>query len=223
MKMKKNVATAIISGALVGCLAIGGTFAYLTANSGKVVNTFSGAADLNVTISETAQPSANGTYKISETSQADKQADGSYATGEKADGAEGGITYTNVVPGAQVNKDVDIHVKQNDTNSYVFVKIEGLDNANLEATTLQTVDGTWVKADGTTGQDGVYALTVSGSLDELKVIDSTAGDVTLNLFNTINVKSDLAQVVELGNITVTAKTIQANGVTSQDALDNINF
>ena len=223
MKMKKNVATAIVSGALVGCLAIGGTFAYLTANSGTVINKFTGAANLDVTISETAQPSSNETYVISEKSDATKQTDGSYATGEKASGESGGITYENVVPGAEVNKDVDVHVKQNATKSYVFIKIEGLDIDELDATELQTLDGTWVKIDGTTTQDGVYALTEEGSLDNLKVVDSSTGDVTLNVFDTINVNAALTENVTLGNITVTAQTVQANGVDSATAIAQVNL
>lgn len=218
MKMKKNVATAIVSGALVGCLAIGGTLAYLTANSGTLTNKFTGASNLNVTISETATDSTNDTYKV----------DGAHETGEKASGETGGLTYKDVVPGAQVSKDVDVHVKQNDSGvkSYVFIRITGLDNDKLDATALQTATangGTWVKVDGDdTKQDGIYALTENGSLDNLKAIDSSEGDVTLNVFDTINVKTDLKEnISELGEIIVTAQTVQANGVDSATAIAQV--
>ena len=196
MKMKKNVATAIISGALVGCLAIGGTFAYLTANSGKVVNTFSASQGLGVLISETTED--RDTYDINKTE-----------TGWMASGTDG-IEYTNVVPGAEIIKNVDVKVTENPTPSYLFIKITTA-NDNY---TIAAIDNQWKPV---AGQTGVYVLSdESGAMK----VDSSENDVVFDVFDQINANADVtdADALNGGNITVKAAVVQATGITYDEAV-----
>ena len=208
--MKKNVMTAIVSGAMVGCLAIGGTFAYLTANSGTVKNTFTGAASLGVEIKETATD--KDTYDVtrlgSDTKLADNATESTPWLGAGA--ADDGFVYSDVVPGAVIAKDVDVQVTENPTPSYLFVKVTG--ESDQFKTNIDTAK--WSEVDAT---NHIYVrLNDNGGW---AVVDSKTSAQQFGVFETVTVASDLTEIPENVQITVTSAIVQATGdITHDDAL-----
>ena len=61
--MKKKIAISIVAVALVLCCAIGGTLAWLTAESAQVTNTFT-VGDINIELKEDSGASANYQFKM---------------------------------------------------------------------------------------------------------------------------------------------------------------
>ena len=202
--MKKNVMTAIVSGAMVGCLAIGGTFAYLTANSGTVKNTFSGSAALGVKIMETATDDT--TYDVKYDGA--QLADGASKSTEWLASGEDGFDYINVVPGAVIKKNVDVKVDSNVTASYLFVKVTG------ETTDYAlNIGSEWKLVDA---DNNIYVLTTDGT--EWKVIDADDQEKAIDVFNTVTVNKDLTEVKDVNDIVVTGAVVQATGgITESEA------
>ena len=210
--MKKNVMTAIVSGAMVGCLAIGGTFAYLTANSGTVRNTFTGTAGLGVKIAESAVD--GDTYDIAKSSK------GGTATADANDvitnyeitfeNNGGGIDYENVVPGAEINKVVKVQVEENPTASYLFLKItKANDNYDIKDLNNQF-----------TLVDGYTDLYVLGNNTTYTKVDSSAAAKEFDVFTTITANAEVKNADDLknGNVEVTAFIVQAEGIANADAV-----
>lgn len=202
--MKKNVMTAVVSGAMVGCLAIGGTFAYLTANSGTVKNTFSGVEAIKTAVMETVKDGE--TYDV----QHDGVTVENYTTEWLYEGKDG-VKYINVVPGASIAKDVDVKVDQNETPVYLFVKVTGQSAAAVA--NIDTTEWTLVDADDTVG-NGIYVW------KNYTAIDSSDAAVVKDVFDTISINS-AATLDSIGSveIDVTGAIVQANGGnTTTDAL-----
>lgn len=200
--MKKNVLTAVVSGAMVGCLAIGGTFAFLTANSGKVNNTFTGVEAIKTAVRE--QVVDGSTYDVFSQTGLDIS-DKGYDSGWLYDNV-GGVKYGNVVPGAQINKDVDVKVDQNPTPVYLFIKVSGLSD-----TLTANIGAEWTHVgDGNDG-NGIYVY------NDYEVIDSSKADVVKNVFDTVSVNT-AATLEEINNfkIDVTGAIVQANGGIEKD-------
>jgi predicted ribosomally synthesized peptide with SipW-like signal peptide len=200
--MKKNVMTAVVSGAMVGCLAIGGTFAYLTANSGTVKNTFSGVEAIKTAVMETVKDGE--TYDV----QHDGVTVENYTTEWLYEGNDG-VKYINVVPGASIAKDVDVKVDQNETPVYLFVKVTGQSAA---AVVNIGADWTAVNVDGV--GNGIYVW------KDYTAIDSSDAAVVKDVFDTISINS-AATLDSIGEveIDVAGAIVQANGGnTEADAL-----
>lgn len=195
--MKKNVMTAIVSGAMVGCLAIGGTFAYLTANSGTVKNTFSGSAALGVKIMETATDDT--TYDVEYKDE--KLADGTAKSTDWLASGEDGFDYINVVPGAVIKKNVDVKVDSNATASYLFVKVTG-ETADYDL----NIGNVWKEVDSA---KHIYVLTTDGTT--WKVIDADDQEKAIDVFDTVTVNKNLTEVKDVNDIVVTGAVVQATG------------
>lgn len=121
MKMK-NMLIGGMSLALVACISIGGTLAYLTATADAKTNTFTfaggdGTTGLTVTLDEVVPPTFAGNDAKAEA---------------KLDGT--GYNYTNIVPGDVLDKTPVITVKGS-IDSYVFVRVTGTENLNPVWTT----------------------------------------------------------------------------------------
>ncbi len=201
--MKKNVMTAVVSGAMVGCLAIGGTFAYLTANSGTVKNTFSGVEAIKTAVMETVKDGE--TYDV----QHDGETVENYTTEWLYEGNDG-VKYINVVPGASIAKDVDVKVDQNETPVYLFVKVTGQSAAAVA--NIDTTEWTLVAADAV--GNGIYVW------KNYTAIDSSDAAVVKDVFDTISINS-AATLDSIGEveIDVSGAIVQANGGnTTTDAL-----
>lgn len=194
--MKKNVMTAIVSGAMVGCLAIGGTFAYLTANSGTVKNTFSGSAALGVQIQETTKDGTTYDVKYKNALVGATDTSTPWLNGESD---EDGFEYINVVPGAEIKKDVDVKVVKNPTASYLFVKVTG-ESADYDL----NIGTEWKEVDAA---NHIYVLTENGAW---KVVDSSAADQEFDVFDQVTVSKNLTDV-DANNIVVTGAVVQATG------------
>lgn len=204
--MKKNVMTAIVSGAMVGCLAIGGTFAYLTANSGTVKNTFSGSAALGVKIMETATDDT--TYDVEY--KGEKLADGASKSTEWLAEGNDGFDYINVVPGAVIKKDVDVKVDSNATASYLFVKVTG-ETADYDL----NIGSEWKLVDA---DNNIYVLTTDGTA--WKVIDADDQEQAIDVFDTVTVNNALTEVKDVNDIVVTGAVVQATGgITEAEAIE----
>lgn len=199
--MKKNVLTAVVSGAMVGCLAIGGTFAFLTANSGKVTNTFSGVEAIKTAVRE--QVTDGDTYDVASLSGLKLTED--YDSGWLEEGV-GGVNYFNVVPGAVIDKDVDVMVEKNPTPVYLFVKVSGLAD-----TLTANIGSEWTFIDGGNDGNGIYVY------NNYEVLDSSADDLEFDVFDTVTVNEN-AELDEISDfqINVTGAIVQANGGISTD-------
>lgn len=200
--MKKNVLTAVVSGAMVGCLAIGGTFAFLTANSGKVNNTFTGVEAIKTAVRE--QVVDGNTYDVFSKTGLDIS-DKGYDSGWLYEN-EGGVKYGNVVPGAEINKDVDVKVDQNPTPVYLFIKVSGLAD-----TLTANIGKEWTHVgDGNDG-NGIYVY------NNYEVIDSSKADVVKNVFDTVSVNENATlDEIKSFSIDVTGAIVQANGGIEED-------
>lgn len=199
--MKKNVLTAVVSGAMVGCLAIGGTFAFLSANSGTVTNKFSGVEAIKTAVRE--QVTDGDTYDVA--SLTGLQLKDDYDSGWLEEGVDG-VKYTNVVPGAQINKNVDVKVAENPTPVYLFVKVSGL------ADTLDAnIGNEWTLVDDLSDGNGIYVY------NNYEVLDSSDADIVKDVFDTVTVAAT-AELDEINGfeIDVTGAIVQANGGISTD-------
>lgn len=119
---KKNLITTVASVALVGVIAVGSTLAYLSANDGKLTNTFKFANNITVDLYEYTP-----------------------AGSEKE---QSGYDYENLVAGEELKKDVDVQLTT-DVDAYLFVKVEA--GTGDYALTLGTVDAGWTKLTNTDG------------------------------------------------------------------------
>ncbi len=202
--MKKNVLTAVVSGAMVGCLAIGGTFAFLTANSGAVKNTFSGVEAIKTAVRE--QVVDGDTYDVA---SKEGLALDDYDSGWLYEN-EGGVEYTNVVPGAEINKVVDVKVDQNPTPVYLFIKVNGLTD-----TLTANIGANWTHVGEGNDGNGIYVY------NNYEVLDSSDEELVFGVFDTVTVNTN-AVLDEINGfkIDVNAAIVQANGgITTAEAYD----
>ena len=159
MKMK-NMLIGGMSLALVACISIGGTLAYLTATDDAVINTFDFANGMTVTLDE-KEPAP--------------------ILNEKIEGnGNGGYDYTNVVPGQTLNKAPEFAVTTT-VDAYVFARVTEGANMTIGAITagwteLEGVDNVWYKTvPASATEEGVGILQNLGTL----FTQVTVGDVDL--------------------------------------------
>lgn len=134
--MKKKLAT-VLAIVLVVALSVAGTYAYLTAQTDNVTNTFAVAGliddDADFTLVE---------------SKANQQADGKYVL-NPADKVQAN-EYV-VVPGVDMPKDPTVKFTlQNGIGAYVYLAVKNDLGAGLTA----TIDETWGDSIGTITKDG---------------------------------------------------------------------
>lgn len=204
--MKKKTLTVAIALVLVVALAVGATYAYLTASSGPVKNTFvvGGAV-------------ANGDLKLFE-HVASKNADGSY-TLDPAKETDGNA-YT-VMPGVNLPKDPTVTVEKASGEYYLFVEVTkgsgfapvtvgektgtplscNVDTANWQPLTL-------------TGNDAnrevyVYCVTGKSAIQNTKVENVAILKTIDNTKNTITVSADNDIVATLTSESASALTFKA--------------
>lgn len=120
---------------VLGC-AIGGTLAWLVAESATVTNTFT-VGDINIDLKE---------HKL--------QDDGTLSTTELVTENSG----YKMVPGYTLNKDPFATVNANSEDCYLFIKVEK--STGFDSYMSYTIDDGWTAL---TGTDGVYYRTVSAS------------------------------------------------------------
>ena len=195
-KMKKKTLTIAIALVLVVALAVGATWAYLTAQTGPVVNTFTAGGAVNQSDLELFEHVAN------------QKNDGTYALGEATTTA--GNAYV-VMPGVNLPKDPTVNVKAASGAYYLFVEVTK--GAKVDGDTLgYTVDGSkWINLN-IAGRE-VYAYTADGQTPT--ILNAALSNVTILAGNTITVSGNEAKIAALtadnAKLTFKAYACQAAG------------
>lgn len=194
--MKKKTLTVAIALVLVVALAVGATYAYLTAKTEVVTNTFTAGGAVKQGDLELFEHVAN------------KNADGSYTLdpAKKTDGN----AYT-VMPGVDLPKDPTVNVKAASGAYYLFVEVSK--GAKVDGDTLAyTVDSSkWIKLN-IEGRE-VYAYTADGQTPT--ILNAALSNVTILANNTITVSGDVAKIgaltADTAKLTFQAYACQAAG------------
>lgn len=214
---KKNVLTMALSVSLVGVIAVGGTLAYLTANTGVVENTFTTSDNIQMNLNETALDE-----------------DG------KADPSKPRVTtntYNDVVPGVAYDKDPSVQMTSVPTGgAYVFMAVTGLDtDSETDKYTVATeISSEWEKLTDNEGKDGLYVYVgTDDAADKWETVQTDTRmtalfrNVTFTFSNDFNDdKDDDGQPDHtIGSIDVVAYAAQAQGTdfatVAQNALDTL--
>lgn len=176
---KKNLITTVASVALVGVIAVGSTLAYLSAQDGKLTNTFDFVE--------------NGiTLDLWENNENENN----FGKGANSDLT---AAYTNVVPNESLKKEVRVDYTTG-TQAYVFIKISSVGDDT--AMILGNINSTWKAVPGqtdpsTTNKYGYYYTTV----------EATDVATTLSVFDTVTVP-DSDTVIDLNSISIKTAAIQ---------------
>ena len=194
--MKKKTLTIAIALVLVVALAVGATWAYLTATSGPVVNTFTAGGAVNQSDLELFEHVAN------------QKNDGTYALGDETTTEGNGYV---VMPGVNLPKDPTVNVKAASGAYYLFVEVTK--GAKVDGDTLAyTVDGSkWINLN-IEGRE-VYAYTADGA--NPAILNAALSNVAILEGNTITVSGDEAKIGTLttdnSKLTFKAYACQAAG------------
>ena len=194
--MKKKTLTIDIALVLVVALAVGATWAYLTAQSGPVENTFTVGGAVN-----------QGDLELFE-HVATKNNDGTYTLAEAT--TTEGNSYV-VMPGVNLPKDPTVNVKAASGAYYLFVEVTK--GAKVDGDTLgYTVDGSkWIRLN-IEGRE-VYAYTTDGT--NPAILNTPVSNAHVLTGDTITVSRDEAKIAALtadnANLTFKAYACQAAG------------
>lgn len=231
---KKQLFTMVGALALVGALGIGSTLAFLTAQSETVTNTFTVGKDLNqndVKLDEAVWVNRYFDEKENVWVEATVNVEAQRTTEN---------TYNDLEMGDVLYKDPTLHIDANTADSYVFVKITGLDA--LEAAGIHTFDA--LKSDGATADvtgintdwkklvddgklDGVYYYGAS----ESKIVETSSDVVNLPaLFHylvvdnkEVNFFDKDGNPITLDKVVVEGCLVQAKNVTWEEAQKLCSF
>lgn len=193
-KMKKKTLTIAIALVLVVALAVGATWAYLTAQTGPVVNTF--------TVGKILDNAANFTLNEHPLKNADTT-DGVYQLDTNATPVQA-VTYSAVMPGVDLPKDPTVTIKAGalKADAYLFVVVEN----KLADGLSYTLDGAW-KTIGST-EDGKTLLT----LDAGKLTAGNTDALTWKVLGGDKITVANAELADdLGTLTFNAYLVQAGG------------
>ena len=194
--MKKKLTT-VLAIVLVVALSVAGTYAYLTAQTDQVKNTFTAAG----LASE---------FSLDE-SKANQQPDGSYTLDVGTRVQENAYS---VVPKVNLDKDPTVHVTlEKNVGAYVFLAVDN----NLGNGLTATIDSTWTALNTTyTDAKGVvwtmYYKQLEGSATPAQVDINVLADQQILVGDTV--------AEDCGNITFNAYLTQSAGFT--DALNAWN-
>lgn len=195
---KKNLLTGVVSLALVAVIGAGATLAYLTDNTQTMTNTFV-MDDLQITLKEDASVPEGQVYQIKKTE------DETYGT-DPITGAEQGVDYIDVLPGATIEKKPYITVTNTDGEkdfaaAYVYAYVTNLDEIEAKAIST-TFDDAWTVVD---------TDELSGVLLRQKV-EKNQKDNVLVVFEQVKVNSALNGTTPINEVTVEAFAHQADNV-----------
>ena len=224
MKMK-NMLIGGMSLALVACISIGGTLAYLSDNTGTVQNKFQMVTNgIVLNLQETATPGTGYDVYVKDAHGDAQEPKLTQETTLNADtaGENVGFVYKEIQPGATLAKDVKLSIgKQNEdtVSSWVFACVENANGAALNV----TVDGVWKKV-ATQGNKDLYlyqGTEASAGTDGEKYIPKFNGVQQLtSLFTTVGVPATTEQSAEFTDITVEGYAEQVDNNTYAGALAN---
>lgn len=191
MKMK-SLLIGVMSAALVACISVGATLAYLSASDGAVTNTFQFANGITVDVTE-PEPEATGNETISGNS-------------------ESGWDYSNVVPGQTLNKAPTFTITTT-VDTYVFAKVTPGEHLNIGK-----IENDWIELTGVSGLTAgqkVYYKDVTGSESEQNLgalfTQVTVDDVNLDGTEALGeIKIQVAAIQKSGFENVQAAYAEAN-------------
>lgn len=213
MKNKK-VASMCVALGLVAVVGVGGTLAYLSANTGDLTNTFT-FTDESISI------------KLDEAKiGADNKA---VASGDRVD-AGNTQAYGDVLPNMVMDKDPTVTVNPKSEECNVFVSVVNSNNSsNLNITDLNT--NAWQEIDpsnfGYTAADNTKYYVYKGAKststeieeeDQFGVIATSVDPVVLeDVFEHVQAGSNLTKETTLSPIVVKAAAVQSDSVTDEIA------
>ena len=190
---KKKTLTIAIALVLVVALAVGATWAYLTAQSGPVVNTF--------TVGKILDNASNFTLNEHPLKNADTT-DGVYQLDMNATPVQA-VTYSAVMPGVDLPKDPTVTIKANALkgDAYLFVVVDN----QLASELTFDVNSAWTKI----GEDSTKALyTIAAG----KLTAGNTTDLAWHILGNDTVKvADKITSADLGTLTFNAYLVQAGG------------
>lgn len=183
MKLNKKIVLAVASLGLVATMAVGGTLAYFTDTDAKKNEFVLGKVDISL-VEDTNDVKA-----------------------EKLED-ESGINYSNVMPGDELDKNVDVKVNEDSRDAYIAVKINvvGDFTENEEAVAAPTVD---VKEDWTKVAEGFYVYKGAE--------ESVAENTVVDVFDTVSVPTEWTQSHDF-DIEITAYAVQSENVDKDTAI-----
>lgn len=210
MKMK-NMLIGGMSLALVACISIGGTLAYLTANDGALTNNFEFSENgITLDLWENAS-------NVAGSDEATEREIGKVG-GENA--TDKGFAYNDVIPGATYLKDVNITIGADTVyDTIVFVQIDEPTNVKVnysevtgegsngwtpltgERVPVHTYYKVW-KTDESKDLDLFQHVTIASTVENTTATSGTAGN--------------------LGNVKIQVKGVQAYGFVTEGALSSEN-
>lgn len=193
--MKKKTLTVAIALVLVVALAVGATYAYLTASSGPVKNTFVAGGAVKQGDLELFEHVAN------------KNADGSYTLGSDTITSN---AYT-VMPGVDLPKDPTVNVKAASGAYYLFVEVTKGEKVDGKTLAYAVDSSKWIRLN-IEGRE-VYAYTADGQTPT--ILNAELSNVTILANNKITVSGDAAKIGALtadnAKLTFQAYACQAAG------------
>ena len=202
MKMK-NMLIGGMSLALVACISVGGTLAYLQNTTNEVTNTFVMENGTTIHLWETAAAVTSGEYKQAVTDGV-AGTEAIVGTGDKDErqGTDEGIVYTDVLPGAEINKEPRL-LLENGPESYVYALVETEAVAGKQDIIYNLSDWTLVP-----GTSNLYRYNST-------VTPGEETGWTTEIFDTINI-DETATASDLKAIEITGFAIQAKGLAGED-------
>lgn len=171
MKKRQLVKLGLTVG-LVGAVGVGGTLAILSQQSNTVTNTF--AVGAGITVNDITLDETNLNGKSLDSSMSD------------VDRTETGNAYKDLQPGMKLTKDPQVHVSAKAADSYVFAKLENVDeylaamNEGVadedKSILINGINANWkmYQAEAEGSLDGVYVYV--GATDENKGIEAGGND-----------------------------------------------
>ena len=214
---KRKIMMSVMSAALVGVVAIGGTLAYMSDKSNQVTNTFNLGSG----------------YEEDDDDHIGLWLDEVDITNPESR-TEIGNEYKELLPGSVVEKDPTFHLTAGSTDSYVFAQVTGVDDM-IEAGYFFTVEepsklvdpeesvfnAKWVKVadDGgepDTGFDGIYLY--KDGVDNVV----SGGEAMEPMFNWVKLSSgvDNDKFAEIlpSSVDIRGIAVQSTNLTAEEAL-----
>lgn len=188
--MKKSKLFAVVGAcALIGAIGVGSTFAYLTAETDEVVNTFTvGSVNFDDEL-------GNGIMEH----EVARDENGDYTIPEDADWVTE-VDYKDIIPGETVAKDPTVFITDDSVDCYLFVTVTNneekatinFDNENLGWKVFQATD-----------KNGVTIL--------YRTVAQDLASKQFTVFESVTFSEEVTAEDELGNIEVSAVAIQQKG------------
>lgn len=188
MKLNKKIVLAVASLGLVATMAVGGTLAYFTDTDAKKNEFVLGKVDISL---------------VEDTND---------EKGQKLED-ESGIKYSDVMPGDELEKNVDVKVNEDSRDAYIAVKIDivGDFTENDDAVAAPEVD---VKVEWTEVAEGFY---VYKGTEEAVVAKAVSAESVIDVFDSVSVPTEWTQSHDF-DIEITAYAVQAENVDEATAI-----